>query len=405
MKKIISMIAIFAMTMFMAVAQPAQHVQKATLFENTSVTLLGGVTTTGQMVSVPAPFFWDGTKAVVNGFRPMMGLEFTKYVTPAVGFSVEGLGFVNTTTSATFFDESAVLGNVKFNVLNGLGGYKGYPRRVELVLVGGLGWGHDYTGNNQTVSSQPVEDYELVVGVDPYNSNSVLFTDRNYVVYNTALELNVNLGEARAWQINVRPGVMWFNKRNAEFQSLPTWKDDARVNLQLGVTYKFGSRSKKSHNFVNCPYAVTQAEFDALLAKYNELAGREPEVKEVVKETVKTETVTKEVVTYLGGNTYITFPIGSAVLSAAERAKVEEFAKGLSEDTNVLIVGSADTATGTEAYNLKLAQKRADVVRSVLVDDLKVKADGVNTEVKLDAGSTVDTSRSAVLVVRVVDAD
>ena len=220
MKKIFSFI--IALVMMVTLAS-AQTVEKSKWYENTSVTILGGGVTTGQFTDVPTPFFWDGTKAVFSGVKPMMGLEVTKYFTPVVGASIEGLGFIGTTTSDTFFDESVVLGNAKLNVSN-LFGYKGQPRRVEVVAVAGLGWGHDYVnGNAQTWSSSPAEGKYLVFGNNPYNSNTLHFTDKNYVVYNAGAELNVNLGKERAWQISVRPGVLWFNKYTAgNFQSLPT---------------------------------------------------------------------------------------------------------------------------------------------------------------------------------------
>jgi outer membrane protein OmpA-like peptidoglycan-associated protein len=401
MKKFYCFVLALMMSVFMLNAQTVEH---SKLFDNVSVTLVGGGVTTGQMMDVPTPFFWDGTKAVLNGVRPMMGLELTKYITPAVGVSLEGLGFVNTTTSYTFFDESAVLANGKLNFSNWLGGYKGQPRRVEVVGVAGLGWGHDYTGTNQTVSSMPKEDYEVVNAVNPYNSNEVIQTDRNYVVYNAGAELNVNLGKERAWQINVRPGVLWFNKYTAgNFQSLPTWKHDARAYAQLGLTYKFGKSGH--HNFRLCPYSVTQTDYDALQKKYDELAGREPEVREVVKETVKTETVTKDVVSYLGGKTYITFAIGSVALTPTERAKIEEFAKNVTPETKVNIVGSADSKTGTETRNFALAQRRAEVVKNVLVNDYNVNADAVSMTTALDVTNNVETSRAAVLALEIVDAD
>lgn len=395
------MIALFV-AMFTMNAQTVEH---SKLFDNVSVTVLGGGVTTGQFMDVPTPFFWDGTKAVFNGVRPLMGIEFTKYITPAFGLSVEGLGFVNTTTSDTFFDESAVLANGKLNLSNWFGGYKGQPRRVEVVAVAGLGWGHDYVnGSAQTWASTPAEDKALVVGNNPYNSNAVLFTDKNYVVYDAGAELNFNLGEERAWQISVRPGVMWFNKYTAgNFQSLPTWKHDARANMQLGVTYKFGKAGH--HNFRLCPYSVTKADYDALMAKYNELAGREPEVKEVVKETVKTETVTKEVVAYRGVKTYITFAIGSAALTDVEREKVGLFAESLDKDTLIQIVGSADSGTGSETRNFALANNRANVVKNVLVNDYGVAADRITVSTKLDVTNNPKTSRCAVIAVDDIDVD
>lgn len=398
MKKIFSFIVAFVMMITLA---NAQTVESSRLFENTYVTVFGGGTTTGQFNQVPTPFFWDGAKGVMNGVRPYMGLEFGKYVTPVVGFSVEGLGFVNTTTSNTFFDESAVLANGKLNFSNWFGGYKGQPRRVEVVGVLGMGWGHDYTGHNQTVYSRPVEDAVAVVGTNVY-TDDVIPTDRDYVVYNAGAELNVNLGKARAWQINVRPGVMWFNKHTkTNYQSLPRFMSDARANVQVGVTYKFGSKRKGgAHNFVLCPYSVTKADYDAVVAERDALKNRPAEVKEVVKTVTETKEVVKTETKVLVGSTVITFPIGSCVLSKVERQKVEMFAKSLDKDSLVQIVGSADSQTGTEKRNFALAQNRANVVKNVLAE-LGVAEDRVTVNTKMDATDNVETSRSAILTLSV----
>lgn len=401
MKKIFSMIIAFVMMITLA---NAQTVENSRLFENTYVTLTGGATTTGQFNAVPSPFFWDGAKGVADGIRPFTGLELGKYVTPVVGFSIEGLAFYNTTTSNTFIDESAVLANGKLNFSNWFGGYKGQPRRVEVVGVLGLGWGHDYVnGNAQTWTSYPTEGLEMVTGNDPYNTNGINFTDKNYLVYRAGAELNVNLGKARAWQINVRPGVMWFNKYTASnYQSLPRFKNDGRATIQVGVTYKFGSKKKGgAHNFVLCPYSVTKADYDRVVAERDALANRAPEVKEVVKTVVEQKEVVKTETRVLVGSTVITFPIGSASLSKVEKEKVALFAKSLDEDTLVQIVGSADTKTGSAARNNTLAQKRAEIVKNVLVSEYGISADRISVDTKLDATDSVETSRSAILTLSV----
>ena len=397
MKKIFSFI--IALVMMVTLAS-AQTVEKSKWYENTSVTILGGGVTTGQFTDVPTPFFWDGTKAVFSGVKPMMGLEVTKYFTPVVGASIEGLGFIGTTTSDTFFDESVVLGNAKLNVSN-LFGYRGQPRRVEVVAVAGLGWGHDYVnGNAQTWSSSPAEGKYLVFGNNPYNSNTLHFTDKNYVVYNAGAELNVNLGKERAWQISVRPGVLWFNKYTAgNFQSLPTWKHDAHANVQLGVTYKFGKSGR--HNFVLCPYSVTKADYDALNSKYNELLNREPEVYKVTKTVTETKEVVKTETKVLVGTTVITFPIGSCALSNVERQKVALFAETFKDDdTLIKLVGSADSKTGSENRNFALAQNRANVVKNVLVNDYGINADRITVETELDVLSDAEATRCVLATVK-----
>ena len=390
MKKFFSMIIAFVMMITLA---NAQTVEKSRLFENTYVTLVGGATTTGQFADVPTPFFWDGAKGVTKGVRPFAGLELGKYITPVVGLSVEGLTFFNTTTSNTIVDELAVVGNGKLNFSNWFGGYKGYPRRVEVVGVLGMGWGHDFVGNGQTYTSEPSNELEPVYGLNYTDAGTR--TDKNYIVYNAGAELNVNLGKERAWQINVRPGVMWFNKAGGEYQSLPTFKNDARANVQLGVTYKFGKAGK--HNFRLCPYSVTRADYDAVLAQLDSLKNRKPETVEVVKTVTETKEVVVRETHFVPRNTVITFHIGSATLSNVEKAKVELFAAGLAQDANVRIVGSADTQTGSEKRNNTLAELRANAVKDVLVNEYGVAADRIVVDTRLDATDNVETSRSAIL--------
>ena len=390
MKKILSFIIAIVMTITLANAQTVEH---SRLFENTYVTLVGGATTTGQFADVATPYFWDGNKAVFQGVRPFAGLEFGKYITPAVGVSVEGLGFYNTTTSATFVDEVVVLGNGKLNLSNWFGGYKGYPRRVEVVLVAGMGWGHDFVGNGQTWTSEPSDELEPVYGLNYTDAGTR--TDKNYVVYNTGAELNFNMGKARAWQINVRPGVLWFNKANSEYQSLPTWKNDARVNVQLGLTYKFGKAGRK--NFRLCPYSVTKADYDAVVAELNELKNRKPDTVEVVKTVTETRDVVVRETYFVPRSTVITFPIGSSKLSTVEKEKVKLFASGLAYGANVHIVGSADTQTGSEKRNNTLAELRANVVKDALVNEFGLPADSIFIDTKLDATENVETSRSAII--------
>ena len=394
MKKIFSFIIAFVMMITLANAQTVEH---SKLFDNTYVTLTGGVTTTGQFVNVPTPFFWDGAKSVYNGLRPLAALELGKNITPAFGVSVEGVGFYNTTSSSTFFDELAVLGNAKLNLSNWLAGYKGQPRRIEFVLVGGLGYGHDFVGKDQTWTSYN-EEGKWVVGTTDVNAEMGP-TDKNYVVYQAAGEMNFNLGKERAWQINLRPGVMWFNKYNGNFQSLPTWKHDARVNVQLGVTYKFGKAGY--HNFRLCPYSVTQEAYDAVLSELEAEKNKPVQTKEIIRETVRTERVIEKETKVLVGTTVITFPIGSCVLSNVEKQKVALFADTFKDDdTLIKLVGSADSKTGSENRNFALAQNRANVVKNVLVNEFGISEDRITVETKLDVLEDAEATRCTLATVK-----
>ena len=365
MKKLFAII--IALMMVFATAS-AQTVEQSTFFENTSVTLYGGGITTQHLGG--EPFFWGGVKNVVKGVRPIAGIELTKYVTPVVGFGIEGLAMFNTTGSNTVVDQSNLVANVKVNLSNWIGGYPGQPRRVEVVLVPGLGWGHDYGD---------------------------VYYDRNYMTYNAAAELNVNLGKARAVQINIKPVIMWNNYN----QLLPN-VEHMQARLQVGVTYKFGSRSKKSHNFVNCPYTVTSAQFDAavaeadsLYARVQELEKREPKVIEKVVE--KQVIVEKQVPHSPALQTVLTFTSGSAKLSAVEKAKLGVLARAVRADENIFLVGSADSATGYPASNYRLAEQRAQAVRESLIKDFGVEADRIYTRVELDTNELPAASRSVII--------
>ncbi len=107
----------------------------------------------------------------------------------------------------------------------------------------------------------------------------------------------------------------------------------------------------------------------------------------------------------MGGRTYITFAIGSVALTPAERAKVAEFAKNITPETKVNIIGSADSKTGSETRNFALAQRRAEVVKNVLVNDYKVNADCISVSTKLDLSEDVNLTRCAACGLEIVDAD
>lgn len=350
MRKLIMLFAGLAMTIMAS----AQNYEWTGPFGMPYVNVNGGAVSVMKV---------DNFNDFVKGVHPMAGLELGTYFTPVWGASVEGLAFLGTTGSYTFVDQSSVLANGKVNLSNLFAGYKGQPYRVEVVGVGGLGWGHDY--------GEPK--------IDP-----------NYVVYNTGAEVNFNLGKERAWQISVRPGVLWNN-----YDNHPKFEyKDAVARLALGVTYKFGNRKIKSHNFVTNTYDAYKRDYKALSDKYNDLLNREPEV--VVKEVpVEKKVVVTETRIITGGN-IITFPIGSCELSATEKAKVEQFAKNLDEDTLVHLLGSADSQTGSEPRNFALAKNRVNVVKNALLG-FGVPEDRIETDSTLDATDNVLTSRSVVV--------
>ena len=168
MRKFISFLVALIMVVSMATAQT---VVRNGVFSNMYVGINGGVTT--GKINTPVSNFtqFAGFKALPYN----VALEIGKDATPITGFSLEGVCNPDFTNG---FDivRTDLFGNVKFNMMNLFGGYKGYPRRVEVKTVTGIGWNHDF-------NSQNPNDFALQAG----------------------LEFDFNLGNNRAWYITFAP--------------------------------------------------------------------------------------------------------------------------------------------------------------------------------------------------------
>ncbi|MBO5795441.1 MAG: OmpA family protein, partial [Bacteroides sp.] len=91
-----------------------------------------------------------------KSMRPAMGLEINKQVTPVLGLSIQGLGYVNTTGSKTAIDATDLSMLGRINLMNLFAGYKGMPRHFEIETQMGLGWLHYYQvgeGDSNSLSS------------------------------------------------------------------------------------------------------------------------------------------------------------------------------------------------------------------------------------------------------------
>lgn len=310
-------------------------------YDNTYFGITGGATT-------PLNF------SSVFPVNPTVGIKIGKEFTPVVGLELEGLTIFNNRNWFGAFDsENGTNLNLNLsgviNLTNALFGYKGVPRVFEIKTNTGIGWLHNWNV--------------------PYNDLSA----------KTGVDLQFNMGKTKAHSLVVSPYVLWnltgygpvrFNKNYAQF------------GLALSYLYHFKTSNGTRH-FKVYDIAALNEELRVLQARLDECHQREPQVvvKEVVKEVVTEKQVEKVVdankwVVSFANNSYALTPEANFILNQ------------IGQDAIVDVVATA-SETGTDEYNLKLSQKRADAVANYLTKR------GLKVNSAVGKGKNAETGRTA----------
>jgi outer membrane protein OmpA-like peptidoglycan-associated protein len=270
--------------------------------------------------------------------------------------------------------------------MNLFAGYKGSPRVFEIETVLSAGWLHAY-----------ISEWFPAAG-DSYG------WDKNAFATKAGLNLNFNLGKAKAWTLSIKPSVVW----DMDGLYTYTWQAQNNVNravfeLQGGVTYHF-KNSNGTHHF-NYARLYDQAEVDGLNAKINALRGdlenckaandacndnvnalnakiaqleielaackaREPEVQFVENKTNTLNTVR-----------YVFFRQGRSTVSADQMPNVEQIATYLKnhKKATVVIKGYA-SPEGNADVNARIARQRAESVKDALVKKYGISSSRISAD-------------------------
>lgn len=334
-------------------------------FDNYSLTIKGGVAT--PLIGTNGCSFWEN-------MRGMTGLEVRKQITPAFGLGVEGeIGFNTSRWNDAPSMHNAIdamyvgaFGAVNFNNL--FAGYAGQPRVCEVEGVLGLGWLHGFIPASQG-------------------------KDWNDMGAKAGVNINFNFGPQREWTFGIKPAVVWDVTANNGHPIFS--KSNAAFELQAGFTYHFGN-SNGTHSFAftePCDYTPYNEQINALRAENAALAAANADV--VAANTVLaaqldeclnrpapvvTNTVVKNTNT-LESVRYVYYRIGSSVIAADQKPNVEMIADYMKHNpkSTVEIKGYA-SQDGNLDFNLKLAAKRAEAVKTMLVNKYGIKADRIKAE-------------------------
>ena len=328
----------------------------ANLGDNWSIGIHAGVTTP----LTHSAFF--------PNMRATWGLGIGKQLTPFFGMGVEAMTSINTTASKTAFDNTNVSLLTSVNLSNLFAGYWGTPRLFEIETVAGLGWLH-YAQNGNG--------------------------DRNSISSKLGLNFNFNLGEAKAWTIGIKPALVYdlnaCGERNVGFNA-----NRAAWEITAGLKYHFRCSNGKHH--ISFAKLYDQAEVDALNEQVNNLKQtnvdqeaeltaanqRNAELEQQLADcknqgpVIVTDTITSHKKTL---ESVVTFRQGGVSVVASQTPNVERIATYLKnhEKATVSIKGYA-SPEGKAEVNARIAQQRADAVKSLLVKRYKIAEKRITAE-------------------------
>lgn len=305
MKKILIIIAL----MLSCVSINAQTaIQTSKVFDNTYAGVTGGVMT---------PLDLNSTFPL----NSILGLKLGKEITPVVGVEIEGLAVFNDNHFGDFHTgvkATNVDGALTLNLSNAFAGYSRKPRAVEFKTNTGLGWLHTYC----------------------YDANSLSAK--------TALDVIINFGRSRAVSMIVSPGVYWnMNRFDGAIKNIKFNKHAAQFSLMASLVYHFKT-SNGTHHFKKYDICAMNNEINSL----KEELSKKP--KEVVVEKVIEKTVEAN------NSTYIFFAKNSAVLTDDAKKVLDKVQSGEYD------VNGYASPEGSDEYNIKLSQRRADAVAEYL---------------------------------------
>ena len=305
-----------------------------------------------------------------------------KWFTPAIGARIGWHGFNNTSKSGEFNKAPFhyLHGDLLWNLSTSIDGYK--ETRVWNFIP-------YVSGGLSMIKHHGLKkfDQELAAGVGLLNS----FRLGERV--NLNLDLGIIAARAQAYDMNGFIG---------RYVGFPT----ATLGLQFNLG-RTGFDRLSSVMPVIVPLPFTEAQYNALKDKVAALEKENAQLKNKIADLENQLAPFKNLVdgqTYLFQNGRFTaveakvaspatvyFDLGSAKVSAREKAHLEFFANSVVDNaTKLLLTGSADKQTGTAKGNQKLSEQRVDAVKALL-EKLGANGNNIETVANGDTKNIFDT--------------
>lgn len=308
-----------------------------------------------------------------------LGLRLGKWFSPTIGMAIEGTGMFsnkwggNKISEATpAYSQLGILATV--NLTNAIKSYYGEPRKFEVILAPGFLWAHNYGEN-------------------------VPGTVLNSFVNKLAIDFCYNFGKKKEWQAYIEPSLNYLiggiddgtNEDGIEKNLVYYNINQSFLMLNVGLTYKFKT-SNGTHNFALVE-SCDDNEIDNINDLINQLRAQEDEadgqIANVEKENQKIEddidvcASTPQVVEEVRVPDLPTvfYQVNKSNITPAQEQNVAVAAEVLKNhpEYKLHIKGYA-SPEGGHSNNMSLGVRRAEAVKTMLVNKYGIKADRINAE-------------------------
>jgi OOP family OmpA-OmpF porin len=296
---------------------------------------------------------------VLKLLSPAAALSVGKYFSPEVGARLQVNGwqannkYFTSKTNSNYYHTQFIGGNFDalFNLSNIFCKYN--PKRV-FNLVGIVGVGYEYGFKRDKDSDFP-KDIDNTKSVSP----------------RVGLAADFRLSDA--WNFNVEANG---NIDPDNFNGVVVGrKNEGRLNILLGFTYKFKNRGFKVLDAVDPSY------LESLNSKINDQRQQIEDLQNQLKNQPKAAPAPapQEAI-----KSIVLFKIGQSVIEENQKANLYNVAQYIKDNNKkVTVVGYADAKTGSAQRNQEISQSRAESVAKAL-QDYGVDSSLISTDAKGD---------------------
>ena len=298
------------------------------------------------------------SRSPFKSFRSAPGLSVAvgKWFTPGLGLRTKFSGVWGRTVvdENKYSNKTWTLNeNVLFNLSNMIYGYN--PTRVwNFVPFVGAGINRNCDANTYAMNL----------------SAGILNTFRVSKHVGIHLELGWN------WADSDCDGVTYGNYGGRVWDS-----HDNKLYAELGLTFNLGKATWDKTPDVDAIKALSQSQIDALNAQLNDANAENARLKNLLAQ--KKDEPAPVAKNYSNTPMSVFFNINKAtVASRKDLVNIKSLADFAKENnSNLVVTGYADSATGSAAYNQKLSERRTETVANELVK-MGVSRDNISTEGK-----------------------